>query len=315
MSKEIVLVMGYPAGGKTTLVKEFTDQGYFRMNRDTTGGTLNKLAAKVRDEIDDGRNKIVLDNTYLTVESRQSIIAVGDDLGIPVRCVYLATSFEDAQLNACLRQCHMTGDILMPEQFEKGRYKNHPNLFPPVALFSAKKRLEKPKREEGFFIIENRPFIRRWGDDYKNGAYLFDYDDTLRRSTGKEKWTEDPSEVEILPGRKEKLDELKAAGHLLLGVSNQSAISKGLPKATAIACFEQTNKLLGHDIEYRFCPHNVPPVNCYCRKPHPGLAAYFIFKHKLLPEKCTMVGDQTSDKTFAKRAGFKYVDASDFFGK
>jgi len=313
MSKEIVLVMGFNAGGKTTLVNEFTDQGYLRMNRDSVGGTLDQLAAKARAAISDGREKIVLDNTYLTVESRKSIIAVGDDLGVPVRCVWLATSFEDAQLNACLRQCKMTGDVLTPEQFKSKPYKNNPNLFPPVALFSAKKRFEKPKQEEGFFVIEKRLFVRRWDDDHTNGAYLFDYDDTLRRSTGDKVWPEDPSEVEVLPGRKEKLDELKAAGHLLLGVSNQSAISKGLPEAKAIACFERTNKLLGHDIEYRFCPHSVPPVNCYCRKPHPGIGAYFICKHKLLPEMCTMVGDQTSDKTFAKRCGFNYVDAEEFF--
>jgi HAD superfamily hydrolase (TIGR01662 family) len=321
--------MGYNAGGKSSLVQGYVDTGYFRMNRDETGGTLNALAEKARNEIVGGRDKIVLDNTYLTAESRESIIAVGAELGIPVRCVWLTTSFEDAQLNACLRMCQKTGHILMPDEFKSGPYKNDPNLFPPVVLFAAKKKLppkggDKKAREarelnmpsikEGFAVIEERKFVRVWPATYTNGAYLFDYDDTLRRSTGKKAWPQDPSEVEILPGRKEKLDELAATGVLLLGVSNQSAIAKDLDEDVAIACFERTNELLGHKIEYQYCPHKIPPVSCYCRKPSSGIGAFFIWKYHLLPSKCTMVGDQTSDKTFAKRCGFEYVDASDFFG-
>jgi histidinol phosphatase-like enzyme len=57
----------------------------------------------------------------------------------------------------------------------------------------------------------------------------------------------------------------------------------------------------------------VPPITCYCRKPAPGMGAYFIEKYKLNPAKCIMVGDMGSDKTFAARCGFQYADASEFF--
>jgi HAD superfamily hydrolase (TIGR01662 family) len=323
MPKEIVLVIGYNAAGKTTLVKEFTDAGYHRVNRDELGGTLEQQVGHAEKALG-SHDCVVLDNTYATIESRESIIALGQRLGIPVRCVWLQTSFEDAQLNACLRMLQRRGRILMPGEF--GR--KDPNLFPPVALFSFKNRWENkkkdqkhpgrqdPKVEHGFSTVEKRKFVRRWPADHVNKAVLLDYDDTLRTSTGPNPWPEEKSQIRILPGRKQKLKQLAAQGYLLLGVSNQSAVEKAdnpLTEAKAAELFDHTNRLLGADIEYRFCPHHRFPVQCYCRKPHCGLGAHFIWKHKLDPSQCIMVGDQSSDRTFAKRCGFRYAEADEFF--
>jgi len=321
--REIVLVIGYNAAGKTTLVKEFTDAGYHRINRDELGGTLEQQVLHANHALT-LHECVVLDNTYATIESRESIVALGKALGIPVRCVWLQTSFEDAQLNACLRMLQRKGKILMPEEFKK----QGPNLFPPVALFSFKNRWEnkkknqkhpgkqEPKEEHGFSTVEKRKFVRQWPKDHVNKAVLLDYDDTLRCCTGPQPWPEEQSHIKILPGRKKKLKQLVEQGYILLGVSNQSGVEKKespLTHAGAVALFEHTNKLLGFDIEYQFCPHYRFPVQCYCRKPHCGIGAHFIWKHKLDPSICIMVGDQTSDKTFAKRCGFQYEDAEEFF--
>jgi HAD superfamily hydrolase (TIGR01662 family) len=311
---EIVIVMGYNASGKSTLVTEFVQQGYLRLNRDEMGGTLDKQAVHAEKAIDGGHDRVVLDNTYPTVASRESIVAVGRDRGVPVRCVWLTTSFEDASLNACLRMCQKAGKVLCtPADLKADEYKNDPNLFPIAALFRYKKIFEKPTTDEGFSKVETRKFVREWPAPYKNKALILDYDDTLRRSTGPKKWPEDPSHVEILPGRKERLQQAKKDGYLILGASNQSACAKGLPIETAKACFDETNKGLGLDIEYAFCPHGVPPT-CYCRKPQVGMGAFFIWKYQLLPSKCIMVGDSTSDKTFAKRCGFQFQTEKEFFG-
>jgi HAD superfamily hydrolase (TIGR01662 family) len=323
-NKEIVIVMGYNAGGKTTLVKEFTDQGYHRINRDELGGTIEKQAAHAEAAFGDGKDKVVLDNTYPTIESRESIIAVGKKLGVPVRCVWLQTSFEDAQLNACLRQIDQTGDIIMPDDF-KGR---GPNLFPPVAIFTYKNKFENkkknqkhpgkqtPKTEHGFSEVEKRPFVRVWPSDYTNEAVILDADDTLRTSRGLYPWPVAALEVEIIAGCGDKLKADKAKGKLLLGVSNQSTHEKKetqTPIHLIDACFERTNKLLDVEIEWHYCPHYRFPVACYCRKPHSGLGARLIRKHKLDPSKCIYVGDSTSDKTFAGRCGFQFAHAEDYF--
>ena len=82
------------------------------------------------------------------------------------------------------------------------------------------------------------------------------------------------------------------------GISNQSGIAKGeLTVADAEACFQRTNELLGVEIEFLYCPHRVPPISCYCRKPQVGLAVQLIEKHKLDRSKTIFVGDMTTDKT------------------
>lgn len=322
MDAEIVIVMGYNAGGKSTLVKEFTDAGYFRINRDLTGGTLDGQVDLVKKAFKDGHKKIVLDNTYITIESRESIVAAAKALKVPIRCVWLATSFEDAQFNACLRMVERTGKILSPEEMKKSK---DPNLFPPIALYGARNKFEgkdkdlkhkgkqHPTVAEGFSKVEKREFVRVWPTDYTNKALILDFDDTLRTSTGPNPWPTKPEHVKILPGRTERLKEYAKKGYLLLGASNQSAIAKGLPEADCVACFEETLKGLKVKIEYLYCPHRVPPVSCYCRKPAPGMLAHHIVKHKLNPAECIFVGDATSDKTCAERAGMKFMHPDQFF--
>ena len=302
--------MGYNAAGKSTLVEDFVKKGYKRLNRDVSGGTVDDLAKNA--DIVLAHGPVVLDNTYPDVKSRASIIAVGKKHNIPVRCLWLKTSFEDAQLNACLRMVRKTGKLLQPEDFKTI---NDPNLFPPVALFHYRKIFQTPTLKEGFDQIEDVPFIRQWGPEYVNRALILDYDGTLRLSTGAQKYPSAPSEIQMLPNRNGLLKAFaKDAGYMLLGASNQSGIARGSVTAKAVEeCFEHTNKMLGMNIEYQYCPHRIPPVSCYCRKPHPGIGALFIEKYKLNPSKCIMVGDMTTDETFAERCGFNYMDAEQFF--
>lgn len=308
MAAEIVIVMGYNAAGKSTLVKEFTNQGYFRLNRDEMGGTLDGQAHHAARHVQTGQS-VVLDNTYADQKSRASIIAAAKQFKVPIHCVWLNTSFEDAQLNACMRMVKEFGRLLMPGEWQE------PNFFGPVAMFSYRKRFQKPTTDEGFSTVTVREFKRNWPKNHKNKAIILDFDDTLRTSLGPNPWPEDVSHVKLLPGRKEVLERYQKQGYLLLGASNQSAVAKGLKIETAKACYDQTLKLLGIDFEYMFCPHKIPPVSCWCRKPQPGIPAFFIHKYNLLPSECIFVGDQKSDQTCAVRVGIPFVYADKFFFK
>jgi D-glycero-D-manno-heptose 1,7-bisphosphate phosphatase len=136
---------------------------------------------------------------------------------------------------------------------------------------------------------------------------------SLRLSSGPQKYPYEFAHIQILPGRSERLKEYQKRGYILLGVSNQSGIARGTPQEKIVACFEETNKRLGVQIDYQFCPHRIPPVSCYCRKPHSGIGALFIEKYKLNPSDCIMVGDMTSDATFAERCGFCFIHSNTFF--
>lgn len=310
--REIVLVMGYPASGKTTHAQELVDRGYKRLNRDTEGGKVIDLVPKIITEGRVGTKSLVIDNLFASAESRKPFIAAAEKMGLPIRCIWVNTSIENAQLNACLRMIRKRGRLLMP-----GEKSKDPNIFPIAVLFKYRKAFEKPLVSEGFTSVSTTGFVRKWGPEYKNSAIIFDFDGTLRVSKGEQAWPEKVSDVKLMPGRKEKIFHLfHNEGRRLLGASNQSACASGLPIETAEACFEKTNKLLGQGwpgIRYLYCPHRAAPPTCWCRKPAPGMAAVLIEEYNLDPVKCTMVGDMTSDKTFAFRAGFSFVHADEFF--
>lgn len=310
MKNEVIMLVSTPAGGKTSYAKEYINKGYVSLNRDKIGGGLDKLVPLLTEELSKGSN-VLLDNTFGTTKARAPFIKACQDKGVPIRCVHMDTSIEDAQFNAAKRIIEKAGKLLSPEEM-----KNHkdPNVFPVAVLFAYQKSFEEPTVAEGFSSVEKVKFVRRKDPEYCNKALILDYDGTLRKTKSGQDYPVESSDIEALPGRKETLQKYKDAGYRLLGVSNQSGIGKGkLSHGAAKACFDKTNELVGHDIEYVYCPHGSFPIACYCRKPIPGLFVQFMLKYKLDPSQCIMVGDLTSDATFAKRSGMKFIHADKFF--
>jgi len=308
--KHIVVIMGINAAGKSSHVKWFVDQGYQRINRDLTGGDLEGQVTIAEDALQNGVDNVVLDNTYPTKKSRASIIKLAKELKAKIECHWLSTSLEDAQINACLRMVRKYGKLLTAVEMAKSK---DPNAFPPAALFHYRKIFEEPTTKEGFDKVIDVPFVRVWTPEYCNKAVIFDYDGTLRDSLGDFDYPTKVSEIKVIPRMAAVIEDFKKKGYILLGASNQSGISKGiLSEADAVACFEETNRQLGARLDFLYCSHRIPPVSCYCRKPHAGMGVSFIEKYKLRPSDCIMVGDQTTDKTFAERCGFRFIYAHEF---
>lgn len=116
----------------------------------------------------------------------------------------------------------------------------------------------------------------------------------------------DPAEVEILPGVADALHRARAAGYLLVGVSNQSGIARGY---FTVADFQAVMTRLstelavsGADFDgFFYCPHG-PADDCPCRKPRIGLldeaAAAFAWD----PARSWVIGDKSSDVELARNA-------------
>lgn len=310
MSK-VTMVVGFPASGKSTVTKELIKKGAVSLNRDTEGGTIASLLPKMESLIKDGKD-IVLDNTFPTIEVRKPFLDLAKKLGADISCTLMSTSIEDAQFNVVQRAIGLIGKFPTPEAIKAAK---HTNIFPPTVLFKYKKEYQKPTVEEGFSKVDVHKFVRLENPEFTNKALIVDYDGTLRECIGgNEKFPVSKDQIEIKAGRTKVLKAYKDKGYILLGISNQSGVAKGeLSEQTAIELFEHTNKELGIDIEYRFCPHQSAPISCYCRKPMPGIGVEFIMKHKLNRKECIFVGDMTTDETFAKRAGFQYIDQAEFF--
>jgi len=306
----VVMIVGYPAAGKSAIAQGYIDHGYTILNRDTEGGTISALVPKMVKLIRQYTD-VVLDNTFPTKQVRKQFIEACKDNNTPIYCNWVNSSIEEAQFNACQRMIKTRGKLLSSEEIKKEK---SPNMFPPMVQFKYRKEFEEPSEKEGFGMVTITEFERRFPPNWKNKALFLDYDGTLRTTKSDKKWPTKPNDIQILPNRRAVLDYYKSQGYILLGVSNQSGIRKDNPtEEQAIVCFDKTNTMLGHKIDYKYCPHRPAPISCYCRKPMPGMAIEFFHKYKLDPTQCIMVGDMTSDETFAKRSHMQFVHADEFF--
>jgi len=314
MSHELVLVGGMPAGGKTTVTQQYVDKGYQRLNRDLVGGKVDDLLPKLDILLSSGKS-VVMDNLYSTVASRAGAIKMATKLKVPVHFVRMDTSLEDAQFNACVRMVQRAGRVLHPDDHKKAPYKDDPNLFPVAVIYKYRKEFEKPSTAEGFTTVRVEKFVRQYPKEWTNKAAIFDFDGTLRTHVGDEKFPIKRSEVRGIKDRAAKLKQLEKDGYLLLGASNQSGVAKGILTTQDVEdCLDETLKQLNLEFEETlYCPHKVPPITCYCRKPGPGMGVQLIMKYNLDPRQCFYVGDQTTDKSFAERCGFKFFHEADFW--
>jgi histidinol phosphatase-like enzyme len=277
------------------------------------GGRLADLMPALERTLDSGKRRVVLDNTYGSRSSRSVVVETAWQHGAPVRCVWLTTSLEDAQRNAVERMVERYGRVLGPDEM-KSAAKTDPGTFPPMVQFRHQRELEPPDLSEGFTRVDEVPF-ERGHEPARNGrAVLFWYDGVLRTSRSGARSPKDPDDVLILPGRRELLQRIRDEGLPLLGLSWQPELAANkTSQAQVEAVFARTHELLGVTLEALVCPHPEGPPICWCRKPLPGLAVTFLARHRLDPAQCLYVGHDASDLTLARRIGFQYSDAKDFF--
>jgi aryl-alcohol dehydrogenase-like predicted oxidoreductase/histidinol phosphatase-like enzyme/predicted kinase len=303
---EIVIVMGLPGAGKTTLTEQFVADGFQRLNRDDTGGTLRALTGDLDRALAGGASRIVLDNTYVSRRSRAEVLQTAAAHRVPVRCVWLATSMDDAQVNAASRLVSRYGRLPADEDLASLR-KQDVAAFLPTVQFRYQRDLEPPDQSEGFARIDVVPFERRPAAGHMNRAVVVWCDGVLLRSKGGHRTPVDPDDVEIDEAVAAMLGRDREEGNLILGLSWQPEIADGTRTAADVAAvFERMNALVGFPIDVEYCPHPAGPPSCWCRKPLPGLGVLLIHRHRLDPAQSVYVGGGSADPGFARKLGFAY---------
>lgn len=141
-------------------------------------------------------------------------------------------------------------------------------------------------------------------------AVFLDRDGTIVEDPG---FLHQPEDVKLFPGAAEAIRRLNAAGFLVVVVTNQSGIARGL---FTVAAYRAVEKRLGEllatqkariDASY-FCPHHPQaPEPCACRKPRNKL---FLDAQAALGidfSRSWWVGDRLSDVQPASTLGGKAV--------
>jgi aryl-alcohol dehydrogenase-like predicted oxidoreductase/histidinol phosphatase-like enzyme len=311
---EVVLVMGIPGAGKSRLADALVREGYERLNRDERGGRLVELLPALDAHLAEGRTRVVLDNTYATRKSRAAVVATAAKRGVGVRCVWLDTKLEDAQVNAVRRMLARHGRLLEPSEMS-GAVKDDPGAFPPRVLFRYQRDLQPPDPSEGFARIDVVPFERALDASLTRRALVVWLDGVLWRSRSGQRTPAAPEDLELVPGRADVLRRHAEGGRALFGLSWRPDVAEGRTShATVAACVAELRRELELPMEVSYCAHAAGPPVCWCRKPLPGLGVELIEKHRLDPAGCLYVGASSLDRSFAARLGFVYREADELFG-
>ncbi|WP_250037503.1 HAD-IIIA family hydrolase [Paractinoplanes maris] len=131
-------------------------------------------------------------------------------------------------------------------------------------------------------------------------AVLFDRDGTLIVDVP---YNGDPELVEVMPGAREALDRLRAAGLRIGVVTNQSGLARGRFTAEQLdAVNGRVEELLGPFDDWQICPHD-DTAGCRCRKPAPGMVRAAAEALRTTPARCVLVGDIGRDIEAAQGAG------------
>jgi HAD superfamily hydrolase (TIGR01662 family) len=135
-------------------------------------------------------------------------------------------------------------------------------------------------------------------------AVLFDRDGTLVANVP---YNGDPGRVVVMPGAREALERLRAAGVATAVVSNQSGVARGRIRVEQVeAVNRRVEELLGPLGPWLMCPHG-PWEGCRCRKPAPGLVEAAAGALGVDPGDCVVIGDIGADVEAARAAGARGV--------
>lgn len=140
-------------------------------------------------------------------------------------------------------------------------------------------------------------------------AIFLDRDGVLNRTTMVQGRPHPPAslaEFEVLPGAVQACTELKAAGYLLIVVTNQPDVARGTQQRAVVEAINEALFLEVPIDEIRVCYHD-DQDQCSCRKPRPGLLMEAAKDWEIDLSASFMIGDRWKDIETGRQAGCKTI--------
>lgn len=145
-------------------------------------------------------------------------------------------------------------------------------------------------------------------------AIFLDRDGTLNPDPG---YISNPDDFKLFPGVAQALARLKKAGYLLILITNQSGVSRGLISPQQLELVHQKLQSLLADEDgtldaIYFCPHHPDyplhgTAECECRKPRPGMILQATKDFDIDLAASYVIGDRRKDIQIGINAGVRPI--------
>lgn len=139
-----------------------------------------------------------------------------------------------------------------------------------------------------------------------NKAIFLDRDGVINKKAAERDFIKNVDELAYLPKVKQIVSRMKKKGYVVIIISNQSGINRGIIKMKNLEKINgKLKKDLGIDGIY-YCPH-LPAEDCACRKPKTGLIEKAVKDFGIDIKSSWLIGDNDFDIAAGIAAGCRTI--------
>ena len=131
-TQEVVIMVGYPASGKSTISKNLESEGYYRVE----GDVHKSVSAMIKDAEKHIDKSIVFDSTAGTKAKRAEYVKFAQKHDLPVRVFWMQTSID-----------------VSIERNKQRALAGGPKI-PIIGFYLYRKHFEEPTEDEGFKLVK-----------------------------------------------------------------------------------------------------------------------------------------------------------------
>ena len=142
-----------------------------------------------------------------------------------------------------------------------------------------------------------------------NKAIFIDRDGVINQLVSRDGGKYSPrlvTDFQIFPSVPNAIKQIREAGYLVVVVTNQPDISRGLLKPNVLDEMHQLLRAICQVDAIYVCPHDNSD-NCMCRKPLPGMLLQAATDFSIDLNNSWIIGDRTSDIDAGRAAGVRAV--------